>query len=384
MSDRAGTYRTGGTYRTFDPRPLPPHPPLLVDRGLQNLLSKADRAIARLDGASMTLPNPDLFVYAFMRKEAELSSRIEGTQASLDDLFEFEAQAKARRTDSDVGDIVNYIDALNHGIDSLNELPLSLRLIREMHRRLLSSGRGSNRDPGEFRSGQNHIGPPGCTIDEAVFVPPAVSSMTSALAKWEAFLHDDDLPVLVRCALVHAQFETIHPFWDGNGRIGRMVVILMLCAEGILERPLLYLSLYFSRYKSEYYTRLQAVRDEGDWEGWVAFFLRGVHVTCRSALDTAQKINALRERTLAIAHASGQSANNARLAEALFMTPYVSVSQASRILDSSNQTGMNVIRRLCDANILVPSGNGSRDRLYVFQSYVSLLETRSLDLATFP
>ena len=228
MVGRSGRYVQCGSYRCFSPASLPPDPPLHFSKELQLELSAADRAVARLDGAASTMPNTDLFVYAFMRQEATLSSQIEGTQASLEDLFEYEALPEAVNRPGDVSEIVNYIAAMNWGLAELPRLPLSKRLVKGLHERLLSSGRGASRGPGSFRQGQNHIGPPGCSIQEATFVPPAVPIMEPALDDWEMYLHSRDLPVLVRCALLHAQFETIHPFWDGNGRVGRMLITCLL------------------------------------------------------------------------------------------------------------------------------------------------------------
>lgn len=376
---RAGSYTSYLGVKCFNPAALPPVPEIDFTK-IQNLLSQADRALARLDGASSTVPNPDLFVYAFMRQEATLSSQIEGTQASLDDLFEREVDEDSLSQFDDVDEIVNYIVALNWGVENLDKLPLSLRMIREMHKRLLASGRGASKNAGEFRDGQNHIGPPGCTIDEATFVPPAVPLMIPALTEWERFLHDGRYPALVKAGLIHAQFETIHPFWDGNGRIGRILLTLMLISEDILARPLLYISLFFKIHKAEYYRRLQAVRDEGDWEGWLEFFLRGVRVTCRSALSAVQRINELRERTLAKAHSLGKSQNYGFVAEALFRNPYTSAKQIAVITGSTSQTGQNIIRKFAEANIISEATGRKRRRIYIFQEYLDLLNAVVQDL----
>lgn len=367
---RAGRYVNSFGARCFEPASLPPDPPISLDPQGQLLLSEADRALARLDGASSTVPDPELFVYAFLRQEAVLSSQIEGTEASLDDLFEAEATETAP---GDVQDVVNYLEAMRWGVATLDELPLSLRFLRELHRRLLASGRGAGRNPGEFRDGQNHIGPPGCTIEEATFVPPSVPLMRPALDGLERFLHDRTLPPLIRAALAHAQFETIHPFWDGNGRVGRMLVTFMLMSETVLERPLLYVSLFFKVNKAEYYGRLQAVREEGDWEGWTLFFLRAVRATSRSALGMARRINMLRDETLNHARALGRSDINARFAETLFRTPYVTAATAAELLGATWQTGSNTVARFVDAGVLRQVGRKRRDRLYAFRAYLDLL-----------
>ena len=244
----------------------------------------------------LTLPNPDLFVFMYVRKEAVLSSQIEGTQSSLQNLLAAEASLHDPDTPSDVGEIVNYVRAMNHGLARVGELPVSVRLIREIHTELLRGVRGGKLRPGELRASQNWIGPGGCTLREATFVPPPPREVPAALGDLEHFLHADDaLPPLVRVALAHAQFETIHPFLDGNGRVGRLLITFLLTERRLLAKPVLYLSHYFKRHRADYYDRLQAVRDEGDWEGWLGFFLEGVVEVCGEAADTAAAI--LREIT---------------------------------------------------------------------------------------
>lgn len=379
-NDRSGRYVRLGDVRSFDPKPLPPDPPIELSTELTNALSWADRSLARLDGATSTLPNPDMFVYAFMRQEATLSSQIEGTQASLEDLFAYESAGAVVSAIGDVTEIANYLDAINWGLNSLSELPVSLRLVRGMHERLLKSGRGSARNPGNFREGQNFIGPPGSRLEDATFVPPAVPLMIPALKNWEEFLHSRELPALIRCALIHAQFETIHPFWDGNGRLGRMIITLKLCEEEILEKPILYLSLFFKKTRDEYYYRLQSVRDRGDWESWIIYFLNGVRITCRSALQAARKIILLREEVLARAQSVSRSSNPARLAEALFWSPYLTVNQARTIVDTSYQGAANIIQTLVDSRILTPVGDARRGRIFAFRPYLDILHETADDL----
>lgn len=380
IDSRAGRYVQFGSYRCFSPAPLPPVPPIEFAGELQLALSAADRAVARLDGAASTLPNPELFVYAFMRQEATLSSQIEGTQASLEDLFEYEALPEAVIGQSDVSEIINYIDAMKWGLAELPSLPLSKRLVQGLHLRLLASGRGAARNPGAFRQGQNHIGPPGCSIEDATFVPPAFPIMEQALDEWERYLHNRELPVLVRCALIHAQFETIHPFWDGNGRVGRMLITLKLCEEAVLEKPLLYLSLYFKNYRQEYYDSLQRVRDEGAWEAWLLFFLRGVTLTCKAALDAARRITLLRESLIDAANRSSRSSNASRLTDELFRHPYITISQASKLLGTTNQGGANVVESLVNLGVLHEMRRQGRTRLFAFRPYLNLLHETSDDL----
>ena len=264
-------------YTAFIPSPLPPKPTIKMDAELTRLLSKADRSLGRLDGATSILPNPDLFVAIYVRQEAVLSSQIEGTQSTLEDVLEYEIDAKGREQPKDVQEVVNYVNALRYGLECLQELPLCLRLIKEIHHKLLDGVRGGDRYPGEFRKQQNWIGSPGCTLTTATFIPPPVSEMHQALNNLEKFLHDrDSFPALIHCGLAHAQFETIHPFVDGNGRVGRLLITFLLCQREILQKPLLYLSHYLKFHRSEYYDRLMAVRTDGNWEGWLKFFLKGI------------------------------------------------------------------------------------------------------------
>src|SRR5262245_3460791 len=287
-ASRAGTYvRQPNGFAAFVPTALPPNPPISFTPELQALLSHADRAVGRLDGSIQTLPNPDLFVLMYVRKEAVLSSQIEGTQSSLQDLLAAEAQVLSSDAPKDVDEVVNYVAAMNHGLARLNELPVSTRLIREIHARLLAGVRGSNLQPGELRRTHNWIGPAGSTLATATFIPPPPDVVPAALSDLETFLHADTaLPLLVKIGLAHAQFETIHPFLDGNGRCGRLLVTFLLCEGRALHKPALYLSHYFKHHRQEYYDRLQAVRDRGDWERWLAFFLHGVADVSAQAADT--------------------------------------------------------------------------------------------------
>jgi len=297
-----------------------------MDDELQRLLSDADRSLGRLDGVASVLPNPDLFVAMYVRHEAVLSSQIEGTQSTLEDVLEFEADAPGGERPRDIEEVVNYVRAMNYGLRRLDELPVCLRLFREIHAELLSGVRGSERTPGEFRRSQNWIGPAGCTLQTAAFVPPPVHEMHTALDNLEKFLHGDQLlPRLLHCGLVHAQFETIHPFLDGNGRVGRLLITFLLCQQGILGRPLLYLSYYLKAHRAEYYDRLNAVRHDGAWEGWLKFFLRGVHEVSQLATRTARAILQLREQhRQVIAELGGTGGTAARFLDYLFEQPIVS------------------------------------------------------------
>ena len=291
---RAGDFvsvESGGErYSVFVPRSLPPDPPLAIVPGLQSLLDRANQALGRLDGVTLLLPDPDQFLYTYIRKEAVLSSQIEGTQSSLSDLLLFENDAAPGVLVDDARETFNYIEAMNHGLRRIQsgELPLSLRLLREVHSRLLTNTRGAEKTPGEFRRSQNWIG--GTRPGNARFVPPPPHELMRAMGALERFLHDDPVqtPILVKAALAHAQFESIHPVLDGNGRVGRLLITLLLCSEGVLSRPLLYLSLYLKRNRDAYYERLQAIRTEGAWEQWLEFFLEGVIDVAESATLSAQ------------------------------------------------------------------------------------------------
>jgi Fic family protein len=281
-------------YQAFIPEPLPPVPSLRFDTGLLKLLSEADIALGRLDGCTELLPNPNLFVGMYVKQEAVLSSQIEGTQASLTDILQFEAGEHGDERLLDVEEVVNYVKAMNHGLGRLEAMPLSLRLIREIHGELMAGVRGQNRSPGEFRTTQNWIGPAGCTLATATFVPPPPQELPKLLGNVEQFLHDELHPPLLIAGLAHAQFETIHPFLDGNGRIGRLLITFLLCERKILNRPLLYLSYFLKQHRSEYYDRLQAIRTDGRWEEWLVFFLRGIRDVAIEATDRARRILALR------------------------------------------------------------------------------------------
>lgn len=373
---RAGRYvRQPTGYRAFLPAPLPPIPPIHLEGELQILLSQADRALGRLDGSIHTLPHPDLFVYMYVRKEAVLSSQIEGTQSSLQDLLAAEAQILAPDRPQDVAEVVNYVDAMNFGLERLASLPVSVRLIREIHERLLAHGRGSRLTPGELRTSQNWIGPGGCTLNEAIFVPPPPDEVPNTLAALEKFIRSDsDLPLLVKIGLAHAQFETIHPFLDGNGRVGRLLITFLLCEQQVLGKPVLYLSYYFKRYRAEYYDRLQAVRDRGAWEEWLTFFLRGVAEVSGEATETARRILALREehRSAITAKLGRAAANGHRVLEHLYERPIVSVKEVQELIGSSYQAANQLIAKMAEQGILSEITGQSRNRRFRYQRYIDL------------
>lgn len=377
-SERAGRYHTQPTgYKAFVPASLPPAQALRIDDELLTLLSKADRALGRLDGSTEALPNPDLFVMMYIRKEAVLSSQIEGTQASLAEILEVEANVLKPKHPADVAEVVNYIHALNYGLERLGTFPLSLRLICEIHERLMANTRGQEYSPGEFRRSQNWIGPQGSTLATARFVPPAPDDMKVALANLELFLHDErPMPFLLKVGLAHAQFETIHPFLDGNGRIGRLLITFLLCEKEILSRPLLYLSYYFKLHRAEYYDRLQAIRDRGDWEGWMRFFLEGVASVANEAAQTARRIVTLREegREKIIQGTGRSTADALRLFEHLFDTPFVTIQMVGKIMGREFPAASRLTKHLEHLGILVEVSGRERKRLFLHQNYFNLFD----------
>lgn len=373
---RAGRYVQQATgNRAFVPAGLPPSPPLRFDSELTQLLSDADRALGRLDGIATMLPDPDLFVSMYVRHEAVLSSQIEGTQSTLEDILKYEAAGQRAAHPQDVEEVVNYVRAMNHGLRRLDKLPLSLRLIREIHRELLQGVRGADRQPGEFRRSQNWIGSSNCDLQSADFVPPPPTAMMSALDEFERFLHDrKSLPALVHCALAHAQFETIHPFLDGNGRVGRLLITLLLCEREILQQPLLYLSYYLKAHRAQYYDRLMAIRNDGNWEGWVKFFLKGVFEVSQGASQTARDILDMREEhRTAVAGKSG-SQNALRLLDSLFRHPIVSVRNVEEQLKCSYMTARKLVEQLQQLAILNEITGHRRNRLFRYEPYSKLFE----------
>lgn len=338
------------------------------------VLSDADRALARLDAATEFLPNLDLFVKMYVRKEAVLSAQIEGTQASMNDLIDHQAGATPSEKRDDVQEIANYIDGVTYGLEKLNELPICTRLIRGIHGRILRGARGENRAPGQFRKIQNWIGPPGCTRKEATYVPPPPERVEKLLADLERFINEDErFPVLIRAALVHQQFESIHPFLDGNGRVGRLLVTLMLIDAGCLQQPTLYLSDFFKRHRQEYYRALQGVHDEDDLEGWIEFFLQGVREVARHGDATAREIQQLREehREL-IADDLGNLPTAHVLLEALFEQPSMTVRHVEQHIDRSYTAANQLVAQFEQLGLLVEVTGQRRNRRYHYKPYLDL------------
>ena len=364
-------------FRAFIPNPLPPVPAIDLTGNVQALLSQADHALGLLEGAARMLPNPELFVFMYIRKEAVLSSQIEGTQSSLQDVLAAEAKLFDPDAPSDVGEVVNYVRAMQHGIARLGQLPISVRLIQEIHAELMQGVRGGNLTPGELRRSQNWIGPAGCGIRNASFVPPPPHEMLQAMSELELFLNSpSSLPLLVQIAIAHVQFETIHPFLDGNGRVGRLLITFLLMNRGLLTQPVLYLSHHFKRHRSAYYEHLQMVRTRGDWEGWVEFFLQGVIDVSREAALTAKAILAMREEYRSkIADTMGRGAGSAhRVMEKLFDQPIVAVATVREWLDITPAGANSVVNRLVEIGLLTEITGYARNRRFRFDPYLRLFE----------
>jgi Fic family protein len=364
----------GEQVRAFVPLPLPPDPPLVVDARMQRMLEGAVLALGRLDSLATFLPDTGLFLYTYVRKEAVLSSQIEGTQSSLSDLLLFELEELPGVPLDDVVEVSNYVAALEHGLGRLREgFPLCNRLIREIHGVLLARGRGSEKDPGEFRRTQNWIG--GTRPGNAAFVPPPPQVVPELMSDLENTLHDEDLaPAVIRAALAHVQFETIHPFLDGNGRLGRLLITLLLHHAGVLSQPLLYLSLYFKQHRQEYYRLLDQVRVEGDWEAWLEFFLEGVRQTAEGAVATARRLGALFEADRARVQAEGRAAGSAlRVHEVLTRRPLTSLQEVRRQTGLSFPAASSAMQLLADVGIASELTGKKRNRVFGYTKYVAIL-----------
>jgi Fic family protein len=360
-------------YRVYVPGDLPMDPALQLEGELLTLLSEADQALARLDGAASVMPNPDLFVAMYVRHEAVLSSRIEGTQSTLEDVLTRELEEGEPPRHPDVDEVLNYVRAMDYGLERIGGLPLSLRLLRELHGRLMKGVRGDTANPGEFRRIPVSIGPKGATIQEATFVPPTPDLLQAALDNFEPFLHDRSLPVLVHSALAHAQFELIHPFLDGNGRLGRLLVTLLLGERGVLHRPLLYLSTFFETRRTEYYDRLNAVSTSGDWKGWLKFFLAGVREVSNSAAKSAREILHLRETHRQLVKGN---ANALRLLDHLFERPVITNGYVQKLLNVSFPTASGLVSKLEAHGLLQEVTGSKRNSLYRYEPYLSIFERR--------
>ena len=364
-------------YDAFIPNELPPNPPIDIDDEMQDLLSQADRKLGRLDGITEILPNPELFVTMYVKKEAVLSSQIEGTQASMIDMLNTQDENVSDYDFDNISEVTTYVKALSYGLKRLEKLPFSLRLIREIHQVLLKNVRGYTKNPGEFRKSQNWIGPAGCTLENASFIPPSPGEMEKAMGALEKFFYDEDhIPALIKIAMIHAQFETIHPFLDGNGRMGRLLITFWLCQKQILSQPLLYISYYFKQNRSEYYENLNKVRFNGEWENWIKFFLKGVAITSDEATSSAKAILSLKNKYSQILYeVDNGNSSYQRLLDLLFKYPIVSKKQIAELLDVSEPTGATICNEFVNLGILIDATpEKKRYKKYRFDEYVSILQ----------
>ncbi|NLW87319.1 MAG: Fic family protein [Planctomycetes bacterium] len=371
-SQPAGRYlRCAGGYQAFIPSPLPPE--IVWPGNLLRALSDADRRLGQLAGEGRSLPNPHLLMRPFVKREAVLSSRIEGTQATLGELLAADAGAAVDRSPEDLREVGNYVVALDHGIKQLKKLPLSLRLVKEIHAKLMQGVRGDVATPGEFRRSQNWIGPAGCTLNNASYVPPPPDELMACLGDWEKFLHDRSLPPLVQAAMMHYQFEAIHPFLDGNGRVGRLLTTLFLVERNILPTPLLYLSAFFEATRREYYDRLSAVTARSAWGDWVEYFLNGVARMSEDALGRAERINALMDRwRQSVAGAASRTPS--QLVDLLAENPYWTINKVAERLKVAFTTAQRAVAKLEQLGILKQTTDSQRGRVYCATAIMDILD----------
>ena len=377
MNNRAGTYKNNlsgeMTYKSFMPAILPPEPPIELDKNIVDLLVKANKQLALLEGISSRIPNIHLFISMYVRKEALMSSQIEGTQATLEDVLD---PCLEKNTNRPVGDVVNYIKATDYAINRLKELSLCNRLIKEAHEVLLSGVRGQNKSPGEFRHSQNWIGAAGCNLQDARYIPPSVEDMAQAMSDLEKYINsDDDLDILIRAALIHYQFETIHPFLDGNGRIGRLLITLFLMEKKVLSTPALYISYFLKKNRIEYYDRMNEVRSKGNYEQWIKFFLEAVYESAKDAVETIDKLTSLHDNYCRKIKDLGRRAKNAmRVFEYLEANPIIEIQKTARELDIAFNTISSIVKDLIGIGVLEQTSTQSRNRTFVYKEYLEILK----------
>jgi Fic family protein len=372
---RSGLFITQPTnYKAFIPSNLPPNPPINIDTEMQELLQDATMLLARLDGIAYTLPNSEIFIAMYVKKEALLSSQIEGTQASLEDIFEFERGTKPENI-NDVSEVINYIKALDFGIQRLDEIPMSLKLIKELHAIILQKTRGANKTPGEFKKSQNWIGSAGCTLNNAAFVPPPPKEALDAMGQLEKYMHKKShFPVLIDCALIHYQFETIHPFLDGNGRVGRLLITFYLYWKDILKKPLLYMSYYLKKNRQEYYDRLTLVRKNDDYEQWIKFFLKGIIEISQSAIENTRRILDLKDQhQKIILKYKSPTLTKIMLLNKLFRTPIISINEVQKEFKITHQSASKLISSFEQLGILKEITGKKRDRKFAYNKYLEIL-----------
>jgi len=378
QKNRAGRYvMQSAGYRAYIPKSLPPMPPIKYNGELRNLLSEADRALAKLDGIATVLPNTELFIAMYVKKEALLSSQIEGTQASLEGVLRFEANLEPSEDINEIKEVVNYIKAMNYGISRLQDLPMSNRLIKEIHEILIKGTRGTHKTPGEFRKTQNWLGAPGANLLEATFIPPPPDALMDLLFNLEKFIHQkDEIPPLIKISLIHAQFETIHPFLDGNGRVGRLLITFYLYWEKILSRPLLYLSFYLKKNRIEYYDSLMKIRLDGNWEGWIKFFLKGIKEVSEEAANSAKEIIILKDTILKTLFDHKISSIYAvGFLNLLFIKPIItSDEKLIKELKVSKETANQLIKKFEKLKILKEISGKKRYKKYIFSEYINIIK----------
>lgn len=359
-------------YQSFRPSPLPPSPELNITSDIVKKLVEANGDLVRLDSAAKLIPNVELFISMYVRKEALISSQIEGTQCTLDDVLDPEVDYN---TNLDVGDVINYVRACTYAIDRLDKLPLCNRLIKEIHRELLAGVRGQEKNPGEFRKSQNWIGAANCTLNEARYIPPNVEDMNVALNDLERYMNEgDDYDPLIRIALIHYQFETIHPFLDGNGRIGRLMILLYLMEQGYLSKPIIYISYFLKKNQIEYYDRISEVRRNGNYEQWVGFFLEAVSAAAKDSLYTIEKLSALHEENIEKLPVTARKNDNVRrVFDYIEKYPIIDIKRTAADLGVSYNTVSSVVRKLIQQGILKETTNASRNRVFSYEEYLNIL-----------
>ena len=377
MNNRAGIYKNNLSgkmaYKSFMPAILPPNPSIELDNEIVDLLVKANKQLALLEGISSRIPNIHLFISMYVRKEALMSSQIEGTQATLEDVLDPMLEENTNRP---VGDVVNYIKATDFAINRLKELPLCNRLIKEAHEVLLSGVRGQNKSPGEFRHSQNWIGAAGCNLQNARYIPPSVEDMIQAMSDLEKYINgDDDIDVLIRAGLIHYQFETIHPFLDGNGRIGRLLITLFLMENKVLSTPALYISYFLKKNRIEYYDRMNEVRLKGNYEQWIKFFLEAVYDSAKDAVETIDKLTSLHDNyCLKIAGLGRRAKNAMRVFEYLESNPIIEIQKTARELDIAFNTMSSIVKDLISIGVLEQTSTQSRNRTFAYKEYLEILK----------
>ena len=374
--NRAGTYvdnLTGeATYQSFKPNPLPPMPGIEMDEEVVKLLVDANKQLAKLDTASQLISNADLFISMYVRKEALISSQIEGTQCTLDDVLDPEVEANANL---DVSDVINYVKATQYALRRLERIPLCCRLIREIHEVLMENVRGQDKTPGEFRHSQNWIGPANCLLKDARYIPPNVEDMQNAMSDLEKYINENtDYDPLIRVALIHYQFETIHPFLDGNGRIGRLLILLYLMEQGLLAKPVIYISYFLKKNQIEYYDRISEVRRSGNFEQWIRFFLEAVSKAASDSLESISKLSNLHDKNLEKLPKTSRSKDNLRaLFDYIEQYPIIDIKRTAKELEISYNTAATAVKKLVELGILQETTNAARNRVFAYEEYLEIL-----------